>query len=346
MKKLLIFLSMLAGSIIRMAASYDVEIDGIYYNLGFISAEVTYGEKKYQDKEISIPSHITFDGDSYVVTTIGEDAFRGCNRLQKITLPYTLSKLGKGCFAECLRLESITIPSEVGTIGEEAFKSSSLKHVVFEDGCKNCHYIGKYAFSRTQIESITLPANLSTVEEGAFKFCSSLTNVVFPDDFGWIETEAFSYCGLKEITLPTGIQSLKLRAFNGCPLETINVLAAKPPFTRSPDGTRWGFPFDNATYENAIVYVPTEYLDTYLNTAYWGKDTSGFGYTYPWFRNIRPKDFTAIEDVIEDGVVSWTVYDLNGVMVSKDCPVGELRQLKSGIYILQSGSVIKKIMIP
>lgn len=336
---------MLAGSIIRMAASYDVEIDGIYYNLG-PTAEVTYGEKKYQDKEISIPSHISYDGNRYVVTTIGEDAFRGCNRLQKITLPYTLSKLGKGCFAECLRLESITIPSKVSTIDEEAFKSSSLKHVVFEDGCKSCFSIGKYAFSHTQIESITLPADLGTIEEGAFMSCASLTNVVFPDDFRRIDADAFRYSGLKEITLPSGISRIGLKAFYGCPLETINVLAAEPPITNSIDETNWGFPFDNTTYKDAIVYVPTEYLDTYLNERFWGKDISHLGHTYPWFRNIRPKDFTAIEDVIEDGVVSWTVYDLNGVMVSKDCPVGELRQLKSGIYILQSGSVIKKIMIP
>ena len=56
-------------------SAYNVEIDGIYYNLdGYKkTAQVTSGDMMYNG-EITIPSVIIQDGDSYNVTSIGSRA--------------------------------------------------------------------------------------------------------------------------------------------------------------------------------------------------------------------------------------------------------------------------------
>ncbi len=73
MKKVLIAMLMLLP---MLASAYDVEIDGIYYNLIPLakSAEVTYGENPYSGS-ITIPTTIEYDGEYYCVTSIGDRAF-------------------------------------------------------------------------------------------------------------------------------------------------------------------------------------------------------------------------------------------------------------------------------
>ncbi len=86
MKKLLIvFILFLLPSLVN---AYDVEKRFIYYNL--ISktqeAEVTYGDSKYGGN-IVIPETISYDGITYTVTSIGQEAFRDCYSLKSVTIP-------------------------------------------------------------------------------------------------------------------------------------------------------------------------------------------------------------------------------------------------------------------
>ena len=55
------------------------------------------------------------------VTTVGENAFRGCGQLQNITLPEGVTTIGEYAFLECYKLDGITIPSTVTAIGNAAF---------------------------------------------------------------------------------------------------------------------------------------------------------------------------------------------------------------------------------
>ena len=68
------------------ASAYDVEVDGIYYNLiskGNV-AEVTKGDEKYSGS-INIPSSIKVSDVDYAVTSIGYYAFQFCSGLTSIT---------------------------------------------------------------------------------------------------------------------------------------------------------------------------------------------------------------------------------------------------------------------
>ena len=62
---------------------------------------------------------ITFDGD---VTSIGNEAFRGCTILTSITIPDSVTSIGEMAFASCKSLTSITIPDSVTSIDSGAFR--------------------------------------------------------------------------------------------------------------------------------------------------------------------------------------------------------------------------------
>lgn len=52
-----------------------------------------------------------------------------------------------------------------------------------------------------------------------------------------------------------------------------------------------------------------------------------------------------IDEIFIDGEMSWNVYDINGALLKKNCDKDGLKLLSSGIYILQSGNNIIKIII-
>ena len=134
------FISMMTMLILSVffsisASAYDVEVDGIYYNIVTKgkAAEVTKGDNKYSGDE-TIPETITVDNVVYNVTSIGGSAFYGCTGLTSITIPNSVTSIGYCAFSSCTGLTSITIPSSVTYIGDEAFS-----------GCKNIENVYCYA---------------------------------------------------------------------------------------------------------------------------------------------------------------------------------------------------------
>ena len=106
------------------ASAYDVEVDGIYYNLvskGNV-AEVTEGDKEYSGS-ITIPSSIKVNDAKYTVTSIGKSAFSFCTGLTSITIPNSVTSIGKSAFFNCSSLTSISIPNSVTSIEWGCFQS-------------------------------------------------------------------------------------------------------------------------------------------------------------------------------------------------------------------------------
>ena len=110
-----------------LAIAYDAKINGIYYNFLGNNAEVTY--QKYQDPyyisdysgTVIIPESVTYNGNIYSVTSIGEAAFYNCSSLTSITIPHNVTIIGFAAFHECSSLISITIPNSVTSIDFAAF---------------------------------------------------------------------------------------------------------------------------------------------------------------------------------------------------------------------------------
>ena len=106
MKKLIVFLFSLILSVVfsTSALAYDVEIEGIYYNLNSEgkTAKVTKNWDDNYSGEVIIPSSITVEGQEYTVTSIGAYAFQECSGLTSVTIPNSVTSIGYEAFYKCI----------------------------------------------------------------------------------------------------------------------------------------------------------------------------------------------------------------------------------------------------
>ena len=79
-------LLLLFWSAIQFVSAYDFESGGVYYNITSktdMTAAVTYFNKTGNTYSgvVSIPASVVYDGNTYTVTAIGEEAFSECPNL-------------------------------------------------------------------------------------------------------------------------------------------------------------------------------------------------------------------------------------------------------------------------
>lgn len=141
MKKVLLLLLLVFCT--SVANAYDFEVGGIYYNITSASqmtVEVTaerlpepgydsYHVCRYEG-DIEIPQTVSWNGDTYNVTKIGDYAFATDNYsylsnymfgLKSIKMPETIQTIGKHAFTLCRALHVVRIPANVSQIDELAF---------------------------------------------------------------------------------------------------------------------------------------------------------------------------------------------------------------------------------
>lgn len=79
---------------------------------------------------INIPSFVSYNGKSYPVTEIGNQAFSRM-KIKSVKIPNSILRIGKDAFKDCSQLKSIEIPISVKYVGDNAFDGcSSLTTVI------------------------------------------------------------------------------------------------------------------------------------------------------------------------------------------------------------------------
>lgn len=237
MKK--IFFTFITMLLPMLASAYDAEIDGICYgfeksdNTAYVTSGIPYSGN------IIIPSEVTYNNVTYIVTSIGDGAFKDCRGLTSITIPNSVTYIGGWAFSECSGLTAITIPNSVTTIEQKAFHGTGWYFnqpdgilyldnwllgykgdkptgaITIADGTKG---IATSAFSYCRdLTSVTIPNSVTTIERSVFQECSGLTSVTIPNSVTTIEVLAFSGCtGLKNLIIPNSVTKIADSAFSRC----------------------------------------------------------------------------------------------------------------------------------
>ena len=200
------------------------------------------------------------------LTTLGSDAFRYNQMLEKIEIPSKVTEIPQSCFERCLSLESVTIPEGVTAIGDDAFQSCNLNALTLPESLEA---IGSYAFfGNRSLKSVNIPAKVKTIESYAFASCG-LTDLVIPEGVQAIGNYAFGWNSLQNLTLPSTITSIGESVFyDNYYLQLIICNAATPP-------TLGDNAFDNDITPS--IKVPLQSIAAYRQAVGWKNFANYYG---------------------------------------------------------------------
>ena len=117
-------LAIIAALVPQLASAYDFMADGLCYNLnGDGTVTVTSGGS-YADAVI-IPESVTYNGTTYSVTAIGDQAFYNCSGLSAVIIPGSVTSIGSQAFRYCSNLTCVTLPASVTSMGSSVFSGCS-----------------------------------------------------------------------------------------------------------------------------------------------------------------------------------------------------------------------------
>ena len=138
------------------------------------------------------------------VTSIGDNAFKGCKRINAFEIDDTIEYIGKNAFYECLSLDGIVIPNGITRIEPGCFYGcESLSSITIPDDVRT---IGADAFKLcTSLKTLIVPATVVRLEEGAFADCTSLIEVTIPF-IGYSSRESSS---MRAVFGDVGAESIK-----------------------------------------------------------------------------------------------------------------------------------------
>ncbi len=221
-KQFLLCLLALLGGI--TAHAYDLEVNGMYYNITDATAktvEVTYvengeGNADFYYGSITIPKRISTGGVTYAVKAIGQNAFINCTGLTSVTINAEITSIEEEAFCYCSSLTSITLPYGVTTIGRRAFYGcSTLSSVTLPSTLTT---IGYSAFDDCYaLAAIDIPSSVTSIDGAAFSDCRSLTTLVLPNGITNVGDWFCDNCsGLTEMVIPNSVTSIGQSAFKNC----------------------------------------------------------------------------------------------------------------------------------
>lgn len=219
MKK--VFLS-LAGSFFALALTiapraqaYDACVDDIYYNIvddGYYSlqpaVEITYNPQHRAAKQgsyegtIKIPEFVRFNGTSYLVKGIGEDAFRYSQNITSIEYTRFIAYIGVNAFHGCANVPLFDIYTT------NADNTGGNYPVQIPRGCA----VADSAFYDSGLEQVYFAGDFMSFT--AFQNCKKLKKVYVDQN---VPAECFVGCDmLEQVETGTNCQYIGRRAFAGC----------------------------------------------------------------------------------------------------------------------------------
>lgn len=355
MNKLLSLITLVLTAI--TASAQDFTYDGMNFTVldnVAKTCEIKGNESSIQSNntpgKLVIPDKV-FDGNtSYTVTAISDMAFNYATEITSLTIPNTVLTIGKESFANCTNLETINFGRYVAEVGENAFTGcTNLKRLEICDVCNWARIkfanseANPIAYSKTfSVKGVTvknLDMNLQCCNVLPYTFYNA-ENIesmrVYTSSLG---ESSFEGCtNLKNIFID--INEIKANAFAGCDnIESIYLTRPVPPVAQENSF---------AAYEGVNLYVPYEYIESYVNAdMYWNR-----------FSNISGSDFKNLDSIFAAnydneycGINSVAVteqdrtnciYNLQGTCIKRNATQDDIKDLTPGLYIIGNKKILVK----
>ncbi|MCQ2347243.1 MAG: leucine-rich repeat domain-containing protein [Paludibacteraceae bacterium] len=117
------------------------------------------------------------------ITSIGENAFYGCDKVSELTIPTTLVKVGDGAFKGVNSLTNVYV-SDLAAWCQIDFEDSPMwsenqMHLYVND---------------QEIVDLVIPNGVTTISGGTFAYCKSIKTVIIPASVSTIKEAAFLGC--------------------------------------------------------------------------------------------------------------------------------------------------------
>ena len=146
---------------------------------------------KYTGEEETVK--ISAETDGKKVSSIGKEAFKGNEYLQKVVIGEGIEKIGECAFEGCIALEEAVLPESCKEIERAAF-----------NGCKS-------------LKNINIPKCITDLNSKVFKDCGCIEKLSLPEGLKEIGFEALKNCEkLDCMVLPEGISTLGKEALYNC----------------------------------------------------------------------------------------------------------------------------------
>ena len=221
----------------------EVTVNGLKYYLFPETHEAVLNHMNEWQGELTIPSEISYNANTYIVNGISIMAFTNCKELTKVRIPKTIDHVlhyligdGNGGFPTyymnpfdgCSALEIIEVEEDnpiFKTVDGVLFNKDGTRLYCYPAGNKAETYvvpepavwIGEGAFGYNEnLVAIELPTIVEKLYSG-FSGCTRLESVNLPDNLAVMNNGMFYNChSLRSIDIPSGVTNMGGNIFQNC----------------------------------------------------------------------------------------------------------------------------------
>jgi len=309
----------------------QVYIGGLKYNLDKYAHEAQVANRNTWTGELSIPADVTYQDETYTVTSIEWLAFSFCKTLTKVRIPATVRDIihyayredCKNPFHGCSNLEVIEVDADnqwMCSVDGALFNKDKTWLYCYPPGARQTVYsvpegvmvICGDAFAyNPYLVKVTMPNSVTRMSFDIFSNCKSLESVKLSENISHIPARAFESCeSLRYLDIPDNVTSFSESVFRWSPIETLVIRGVFPGGLRKDT-------FD--AMDGTVIYVQPSEIEKFK------KVYSG---------TVLPLDALSVGSFIDDtNSGSTNCFDLQG------------RRLPSppakGIYIQNGKKVVR-----
>ena len=230
--------------------AYAFEVDGLEYAV--IDGEATVKSAENAQREmVVVPASVTYEGETYKVTSISLGAFSGpkCHKISSVIISEGIKYIGEEVFTSNHEIKEIIFSNSVEKIGKNACRNMlGLEKVVFPERLDTIPDGLCYAnMVSSKLKEVVMPKSCKVIGKDAFMFNNQLEFLVLPDDLQEIQSGAFFECLKLQTKIPSTVKHIGGSAFENTlspvnPVNFENIILEPGAFQRAKGLTHLSIP--------------------------------------------------------------------------------------------------------